>query len=86
MADEEIEQKPYTLLTDQGEQLQGSYNFSGSGTAEYPTGDRYEGQFLQGVKILTLCSNLNLYLITTIEKKWKGNLHLREWRCLHWKI
>jgi hypothetical protein len=49
MADEEFEVKPYKLVTDQGEELLTSKGFNGTGTAEYPVGDRYEGQFSNGV-------------------------------------
>lgn len=49
MADEDFEIKPYKLTTDQGEEYDTSKGFLGSGTAEYPSGDRYEGKFENGV-------------------------------------
>jgi len=33
-----------------GEQLKTSLNYTGRGTANYPNGDIYEGEFMNGVK------------------------------------
>ena len=44
------EQQPYQLTNAAGEQLKSSLNFTGRGTANYPNGDIYEGEFVDGVR------------------------------------
>ena len=48
MADPEPE-RPYKLVTSTGEERASSRNYTGSGVAEYPNGDKYEGEFDSGV-------------------------------------
>jgi len=49
MADDDQEIKPYKLVNEQGEEFATSKGFTGKGVAEYPGGDRYEGEFHNGV-------------------------------------
>lgn len=62
----------YQLVTDKGETKNTSKEYTGKGTATYPNGDVYIGDFVDGV------SSLLIILITVIIDptiiKW--NLHL----------
>lgn len=49
MADE-VAETAYQLVTEAGETLTTSRGFNGRGTATYPGGDTYEGQFNEGVR------------------------------------
>jgi len=49
MADEELPEK-YTLTTAEGESLESSWDFTGTGRAAYTNGDVYEGQYQDGKK------------------------------------
>ena len=49
MTDEDTQQKIYRLVTSAGEERAGSRGFTGTGRAEYPNGDVYEGEFVEGV-------------------------------------
>lgn len=42
----------YTLKTAEGEELKSSRHYTGKATATYPSGDTYEGDFLDGVSSL----------------------------------
>ena len=40
----------YILVTDKGDKLNSSKDFTGRGTANYPNGDQYEGDFVDGLR------------------------------------
>ena len=40
----------YTLVTDKGENMASSKDFTGKGTATYPNGDVYQGDFVEGLR------------------------------------
>ena len=46
---EEAALKEYQLVTASGETVNSSKEYTGKGTAHYPNGDRYEGEFKDGV-------------------------------------
>jgi len=57
-----------------GKVTNSSRDRSGKASAEYFNGDKYEGEYKDGVSFLILCD-----LIKFIAKVWKGPLHLEEW-------
>ena len=49
MAEEDQGATPYRLITENGEEKKMSREYAGKGTAYYPNGDIYEGDFLDGI-------------------------------------
>ena len=45
------EAREYTLIDAEGNSRTSSRNYTGKGTANYPNGDTYTGDFLDGVSI-----------------------------------
>ena len=62
-----------------GKVTNSSRDRTGKASAEYFNGDKYEGEYVNGVSFLP--SNLNKLLIA---KVWKRALHMEEWRRVHW--
>ena len=56
-----------------GKVTNSSRDRSGKASAEYFNGDKYEGEYKDGVLFLESGINLNL------AKGWEGTLHLEEW-------
>lgn len=47
--DDENEQRVYKLMTSEGEEIDTSKGYKGFGMADYVNGDKYEGQYENGV-------------------------------------
>ena len=73
MAEEDQGATPYRLITENGEEKKMSREYAGKGTAYYPTGDIYEGDFLDGIREgrgkYSYGSNQDKY-----DGEWKQNL------------